>query len=1198
MKLTLSLTPCLLVLFTSFIYANTEPQTSELWGEAGELWQPPIHPYDHPEREDYAVELRDFTTVGYMEGTQPLPRYVRKAEIEAIIGRPWDWHALTPIPAAADDSQEPTFLIDRIPDIDAAVREQLIANFGVNFFVEWKSITEFGAVADDNVSDLQAIQTAIANCPPHHVVGIPNGVFIIDNFLPIEIEAAPVNNILIRGESRDRAILYLPKHLNEIYPDINYDEFEDSFYMTPFIRFGGGYNRGLENVSVLFRDEQKATGYVVPNRSKQRGAHWYKVGENPIVFTGGEKHSWLRDVYIKNANHAIRIEGNKTEHITLLDIVLDQFVERKSPRINRSGHMGIKLGGNTKKHLIHNIRLTDKWSHDICPMGTKYTVFSRITGSNMEIDHHAMGNAYNLFTEIDGGDKVYGVDGNITGLKYTTFWGISGREPSGLVAPGRQSIVVGINTEEPADIGVDYHNEPLDPTNMVPGNLYLAQLAFKNAFKEGATALGNQDWQVPAEWLEPANKRWIVPDKKALKRPVDGKPIRLLADEDVFARAQYPDTNYGSEKKLHWQNGDYDSFLKFDLSDFFPNALGLDRPASVKLKILASDLPRNEPISLKVQGVNNDSWSEHTLTWNNKPTAGSVVATELIETEHQWYELDVTTYVHQQLDVDSNKLISFRLSEGATAAEGEARTPSVEDFKSAQLVIYWDASMVPPPSRPTGLVATEGTNQVSLDWDDNPEPDLAGYNLYRRFVGMGEELPFEPIAMNFSFSEYTDYWTEFGVTYEYLLKAVDTAGKESTEGITARVTPADENAPNPPRSLHALVDDGHVLLQWAENDPHNERYYQPDLATYEVYRAATRNGYGDAIVTGLTTPFYVDDEVANGATYYYVVVAVDTSNNVSLPSNDIAVIPFGHPVKTIAEYTFDGGSFASTDVDFATQASDLSDGGGLHANTRKRGPRSTRPVYAWSVENINEDTLQDDNYVSFTITPHANRAVTFYGLTYHAHVENAAGADVYLYSSQDGFTQPIDAIRLTGEETIYPSMDLTSMAQASSPTEFRLYFAMSATSNFGNVWVDNIRLSEINELVDMDNDGIADSWEYTYYGDLTTTDGQGDFDHDRQLDMDEYITGNDPTDDSSMFGIIDFTVDSQAEKGLLTFNSHRKDLNRSYRIFYTDDLTAPHWQETQVESIRLNASATHTTAQFSLPADMASAYFKVECYLE
>ena len=35
------------------------------------------------------------------------------------------------------------------------------------------------------------------------------------------------------------------------------------------------------------------------------------------------------------------------------------------------------------------------------------------------------------------------------------------------------------------------------------------------------------------------------------------------------------------------------------------------------------------------------------------------------------------------------------------------------------------------PAAPTGLAATPGDTQVALNWNDNGESDLAGYNVYR-----------------------------------------------------------------------------------------------------------------------------------------------------------------------------------------------------------------------------------------------------------------------------------------------------------------------------------------------------------------------------------------------------------------------------------------------------------------------------------
>ena len=49
-------------------------------------------------------------------------------------------------------------------------------------------------------------------------------------------------------------------------------------------------------------------------------------------------------------------------------------------------------------------------------------------------------------------------------------------------------------------------------------------------------------------------------------------------------------------------------------------------------------------------------------------------------------------------------------------------------------------------------------------------------------------------------------------------------------------------------------------------------------------------------------------------------------------------------------------------------------------------------------------------------------------------------------------------------------------------------------------------------MVDEDNDGISDSWEYAYFGDLTSTDGTGDADQDGLTDLEEYTAETNPND--------------------------------------------------------------------------------------
>ncbi|NIQ29535.1 MAG: hypothetical protein GTN89_03965, partial [Acidobacteria bacterium] len=83
----------------------------------------------------------------------------------------------------------------------------------------------------------------------------------------------------------------------------------------------------------------------------------------------------------------------------------------------------------------------------------------------------------------------------------------------------------------------------------------------------------------------------------------------------------------------------------------------------------------------------------------------------------------------------------------------------------------------PPPSAPRDLVATAGDGQVSLDWLDNPEPDLAGYRVLRAVASGG---PYTEIAGLLAASSYLDPSVSNGTTYFYVVTAEDNGSNQST----------------------------------------------------------------------------------------------------------------------------------------------------------------------------------------------------------------------------------------------------------------------------------------------------------------------------------------------------------------------------------------------------------------------------------
>ncbi|MBN1477193.1 family 10 glycosylhydrolase, partial [Candidatus Sumerlaeota bacterium] len=106
---------------------------------------------------------------------------------------------------------------------------------------------------------------------------------------------------------------------------------------------------------------------------------------------------------------------------------------------------------------------------------------------------------------------------------------------------------------------------------------------------------------------------------------------------------------------------------------------------------------------------------------------------------------------------------------------------------AAALEFFDAGSDTTPPAAPTGLAATGGDGQVSLEWNDNGESDLAGYNVYRSTTsGSGHTQINGSLVTS---SNYVDSTVTNGTTYYYVVTAVDTSTNESGNSAEASATP-------------------------------------------------------------------------------------------------------------------------------------------------------------------------------------------------------------------------------------------------------------------------------------------------------------------------------------------------------------------------------------------------------------------------
>lgn len=266
------------------------------------------------------------------------------------------------------------------------------------------------------------------------------------------------------------------------------------------------------------------------------------------------------------------------------------------------------------------------------------------------------------------------------------------------------------------------------------------------------------------------------------------------------------------------------------------------------------------------------------------------------------------------------------------------------------------------PAAPSGLAADAGNGLVELDWGDNTDDDLAGYNIYRSTTSGTDYIKLNTTTV--SSSDFTDNTAANGITYFYVAGAVDHSSNESDFSNEVFATPIDLNyygdangdlyvditdlpdffavwlesdclvtsgwdinddcvvnddefsllashwmldtvAPDAPANLSADSGEGEVLLDWDDNS-------ESDLAGYNIYRSVSGGSFDLLNTTLLSTSDYTDADVINGTTYAYIVTAVDEALNESDDSNETAATP-GAPTPTITIQEYDTGFCSSVD---------------------------------------------------------------------------------------------------------------------------------------------------------------------------------------------------------------------------------------------------------------------------------------------
>ena len=173
----------------------------------------------------------------------------------------------------------------------------------------------------------------------------------------------------------------------------------------------------------------------------------------------------------------------------------------------------------------------------------------------------------------------------------------------------------------------------------------------------------------------------------------------------------------------------------------------------------------------------------------------------------------------------------------------------------------------------------------------------------------------------------------------------------------------DSSAPADPSGLSAAPDDGAIALSWTANG-------ESDLAGYDLYRSTSPGvSTAGAPVNGsdlIRGNGYQDTGLTNGTAYYYVLVAVDGSNNRSGASNEDSATPLPAGSKGLqfngsSQYATFGAAPGLATPTFTLETWFMRTGTGVGQQTGTGGLTSAVPLISKG-RNQDEGSNVDMNY--------------------------------------------------------------------------------------------------------------------------------------------------------------------------------------------------------------------------------------------
>ncbi|MFQ6082604.1 MAG: carboxypeptidase regulatory-like domain-containing protein [Candidatus Aminicenantia bacterium] len=252
-------------------------------------------------------------------------------------------------------------------------------------------------------------------------------------------------------------------------------------------------------------------------------------------------------------------------------------------------------------------------------------------------------------------------------------------------------------------------------------------------------------------------------------------------------------------------------------------------------------------------------------------------------------------------DSTTNKWVTVPTTVATTTSGGVIYTATTDHLSPYAPLVPSGAN---PPPTPTGLTATAGNQQITLNWDAST--GATKYNIYRK---SGDNYPY---LTQVTVTTYTNTGLTNGTTYYYKVSALNNDDDESaaTAAVSAtpvypttaggvRAPPSDTTAPSI-SNIAVTVGDTQATISWQTDEA---------SLSWILYGTSTAYGLEKKTTTYLTSHSLILTNLTPETIYHYQVKSEDISKNIgSSIDKTFTTLALGAvPVEevTLPEVTFE-----------------------------------------------------------------------------------------------------------------------------------------------------------------------------------------------------------------------------------------------------------------------------------------------------